>query len=419
MSTPRKQKKKSIKPTRRDSRASADAAVTPSIFGGSLLSLESRIMFDGAAVATASIVNTEQTAQNQAEDSFSAGDAATIDAPTSEPSATADQALLDALEALDVSAARQEMLFVSTNVLDYQQLLDGISPSVGMHVLDPTRDGVEQMADTLSNHTGIDAIQLIGASTETEMHFGASLLTQDSISANYAEQFQQIDQSLSTDAGLLIHGSSFGQGEAGQLAIGTMDNLTGADVATIKDRTGPVTENADWLLEVTTGSIETSSVISETTGGDGTGQGNLILATTVGTQLDYAQAVAASVSDVISGELAPARVEIVFVDTSVENYQALIDGIDNPDARVVLLDASRDGMEQIVAALGQVGRVDAIHLISHGDEGELKLGSTVLTGNNMQGEYADELAAIKEHLTTAAVSARARQERLPPKRSVV
>ncbi|TKB54370.1 MAG: DUF4347 domain-containing protein, partial [Nitrospira sp.] len=456
MSTPRKQKKKVIKPARRDSRASADAAVTPSIFGGSLLSLESRIMFDGAAVATASIVTTEQTAQNQAEDSFSAGNAATIDAPTSEPFATADEALLDALEALDVSAARQEMLFVSTNVLDYQQLLDGISPNVVAQILDPARDGVEQMADILSNHTGIDAIQLIGASTETEMHLGASFLTQDSISTSYAEQFQLIGQSLSTDAELLIDGRSFGQGEAGQLTIDTSVNLTASDAAASKDLTGHTTESADWLLEVTTGSIETSSVISETTGGAVVGQGNLISGATVGVQTDNrdnrtiqgnligtdafstgiainafevqilgnaiysntgrginvedvssatasgAPAAADSTIDVISGELAPARVEIVFVDTSVENYQALIDGIDNPDARVVLLDASRDGMEQIVAALGQVGRVDAIHLISHGDEGELRLGSSVLTGDNMQGEYADELATIKDHLTDAA-----------------
>lgn len=92
-------------------------------------------MFDGAAVATASIVSAEQTAQNQAEDSISSGDAATTDAPTNEPSATADQALLDALEALDVSSTRQEMLFVSTNVLDYQQLLDGISLNVAAQIL--------------------------------------------------------------------------------------------------------------------------------------------------------------------------------------------------------------------------------------------------------------------------------------------
>src|ERR1700704_627623 len=108
MKTPRKQKKKAINPARRDSRASADAAGTPSIIGGSLPSLGLRIMFGGAAVATASIVNTEQTAQNQAEDSSSAGDAATTDAPAGEPSATADQALFDALAALDVSAARPE-----------------------------------------------------------------------------------------------------------------------------------------------------------------------------------------------------------------------------------------------------------------------------------------------------------------------
>ncbi len=191
------------------------AAVTPSIFGGSLLSLESRIMFDGAAVATASIVNTEQTAQNQAEDSSSAGDAATTDAQTGESSATADQALFDALAALDVSAARQDTLFVSTNVLDYQQLLDGISPNVEAHILDPARDGVEQIADTSSNHSSIDPVNLIGDGTEAGMHLSSGFPIQHSISTSYAEQFQQIGQSLSADAELLVDGSSSGQAKPG------------------------------------------------------------------------------------------------------------------------------------------------------------------------------------------------------------
>ncbi|MEK7351684.1 MAG: DUF4347 domain-containing protein, partial [Nitrospirota bacterium] len=400
--------------------------------------------------------NTEQTAQNQAEDSFSAGDAATIDAQTGDPSATADQALFDALDALDVSAARQEMLFVSTNVLDYQQLLDGISPSVEAHILDPARDGVEPMADTSSIHLNNDLANLIGDGTEAGRHLSSSFLIQHSISTSYAEQFQQIGQSLSADAELLVYGRSFGPGEAGQLAIDTLANLTGVDADASKDRIGHTAEPADWLLEVTTGSIETSSVISETTGGAVVGQENLISGTTTGVQTDNrdirtiqdnligadafsngvalnvfkvqilgnaiysdtgrgidvevvssetandAPAATDSMIDLISGALEPVRVEIVFVDTSVENYQVLINSIDNPDARVVLLDTSRDGMEQIVAALEQVGRVDAIHLISHGDEGELKLGSTVLTGDNMQGEYADELAVIKDHLTDAA-----------------
>jgi hypothetical protein len=231
-----------------------------------LLSLESRIMFDGAAVATVSTVTTEQLAQSQADASLSDHEAATADhapdAPTGEPHPTnGDQALFDALATYDSATVHQEILFVSASVLEYQQLLDGISPNVEVHILDPTRDGVAQMAEILANRTGIDAIHLIGDGTEAEMHLGASFLTQESISTTYAEQFQQIGRSLSADADLLIYGCDFGRGEAGQLAMNTLASLTGADVAASTDRTGHVAEYANWQLEVTTGSIETSVVI--------------------------------------------------------------------------------------------------------------------------------------------------------------
>jgi hypothetical protein len=259
-----------MKPARGRRHASSDARATLSTFGGSLLSLESRIMFDGAAVATVSTVTTEQIAQSQAEASFSADDAATADtvpaAPTGEPQPpTGDQALFDALAAYDAGAMRQEILFVSASVHEYQQLLDGISPNVEVIVLDPARDGVEQMAETLAGRTGIDAVHLIGEGTEAEMHLGASFLTQESISTRYAEQFQQIGQSLSADADLLIYGCNFGRGEAGQLAMNTLADLTGADVAASTDRTGSAAEYANWQLEATTGLIETSVVIGAST----------------------------------------------------------------------------------------------------------------------------------------------------------
>ena len=267
MKTPRKQKKTTVKPARGPSHASADAAATPSTFGGLLLSLESRFMFDGAAVATVSTVTTEQIEQSQADASLSDHDAATADtapAPTGEPQpTTGDQALFDALAAYDTSVARQEIVFLSSSVREYQQLLDGISPNVEVIVLDPARDGVEQMAETLAGRTGIDAVHLIGDGTEAEMNLGSSFLTQESIGTRYAEQFQQIGQSLSADADLMIYGCNFGHGEAGQAAIGTLAALTGADVAASTDRTGHISEFGDWQLEVTTGMIDTSIVIRE------------------------------------------------------------------------------------------------------------------------------------------------------------
>ena len=266
----RRQKKPTGKLARRRRHASVDAAPPVSTFGGSLLALESRIMFDGAAVATVGTVTTEQIAQSQADAFFGADDATAADhtsvAPTGEPQlTTGDQALFDALAVYDTSAARQEILFLSPSVRDYQQLLDGISSNVEVHVLDPTRDGVEQMAEALAGRTGIDAIHLIGDGTEAEMHLGASFLTQDSISTIYAEQFQKIGQSLSQNADLLIYGCNFGRGEAGEAAMHTLAALTGTDVAASTDRTGHSSEFGDWMLETSIGSVETSVVIDDVT----------------------------------------------------------------------------------------------------------------------------------------------------------
>ncbi|MDH5775196.1 MAG: DUF4347 domain-containing protein, partial [Nitrospirota bacterium] len=95
------------------------------------------------------------------------------------------------------------------------------------------------------------------------------------------------------------------------------------------------------------------------------------------------------------------RKEIVFIDTSVDNYQTLMEGID-PNAEVILLDSTRDGIEQIAEILGERTDIDAVHIISHGDSGELHLGTGVLDAASMQGEYADELSTIKQALTDEA-----------------
>ena len=95
------------------------------------------------------------------------------------------------------------------------------------------------------------------------------------------------------------------------------------------------------------------------------------------------------------------RKEIVFVDTSVDDYQTLLDGI-NAKAEVYLLDPNQDGIEQIAEILGELTDIDALHIISHGDSGELRLGTGVLNINSMQGEYADELAIINRALADEA-----------------
>ncbi|MDR4481117.1 MAG: DUF4347 domain-containing protein [Nitrospira sp.] len=219
-------------------------------------------MFDAAAAATAAELAPEQVAKQQADAAMSAD--AAHDAPHT--SASAPDPLLDAISTYDPPATqRREVVFVDSTIADSQVLLQGINPDAEVILLDGRRDGIAQIAEALANRTGVDAIHLIAEGNEAELHLGTSFLTQESITKQYANQFQQIGQSLSQNADLLIYGCNFGRGEAGQLAMQTLAQLTGADVAASTDRTGHVSEFANWNLEVATGSIESSVVIGTAT----------------------------------------------------------------------------------------------------------------------------------------------------------
>ncbi len=89
---------------------------------------------------------------------------------------------------------------------------------------------------------------------------------------------------------------------------------------------------------------------------------------------------------------------IVFIDASIADLDTLIASIDTA-YEIVLLEANRDGVEQIAEVLSARSGVEAIHFVSHGDQAELFLGTARLTLQSMDGEYADELAVIGEALT--------------------
>ncbi|MCP4048039.1 MAG: DUF4347 domain-containing protein, partial [Gammaproteobacteria bacterium] len=91
-------------------------------------------------------------------------------------------------------------------------------------------------------------------------------------------------------------------------------------------------------------------------------------------------------------EAQPKSNEIVFVDTVVADYQELLKGID-PDTEVIFLDGNRDGLQQMVEALSGRTDIDALHIVSHGQAGMLKLGSSLIDQVALEG-YADELASI-------------------------
>jgi hypothetical protein len=92
---------------------------------------------------------------------------------------------------------------------------------------------------------------------------------------------------------------------------------------------------------------------------------------------------------------------LVVVDTAVENYKQLVEDIrqqhSTGDLEIVYLDANSDGVVQIAQQLTQFSQLDSLHIISHGANGSVALGSTLLSTNNLF-EYEDELSAWRTAL---------------------
>ncbi|WP_428001217.1 DUF4347 domain-containing protein [Acidovorax sp.] len=89
--------------------------------------------------------------------------------------------------------------------------------------------------------------------------------------------------------------------------------------------------------------------------------------------------------------------EIVFVDSRVKDTDTLLKGF-SPNAQVVYLKAGEDGLKQMAAALSEHGDVGAVHVLAHGSEGQMWLGTTFLDASTLAG-HSETLAAIGRGMT--------------------
>ena len=92
---------------------------------------------------------------------------------------------------------------------------------------------------------------------------------------------------------------------------------------------------------------------------------------------------------------------VVFIESDVADVPALLKDI-APSAQVVMLDATKDGVDAIADYLSTHAGVQNVAIFSHGGEGTLNLGTASLDASSMQGRYAADLATIKASLAPDA-----------------
>jgi hypothetical protein len=98
--------------------------------------------------------------------------------------------------------------------------------------------------------------------------------------------------------------------------------------------------------------------------------------------------------------LIASRKEIVFIEDNVADIDTLIKGIGS-GKEIVILDATRDGVHQIALALAGRSGIDALHIMSHGSEGALSLGTVLLDAGKLDA-YKGDLQAIGQSMNAGA-----------------
>jgi len=216
-----------------------------------MMALEPRIMFDGAAAATTAdaVVDTKPSVQ----------DTAAIDA------AKLAQAAADVVPPavqVDPVPQRTEIVFIENNVADYQTLVNDAKPGEEVHVLDSSQDGLAQIAQILNGRSGIDAIHIVTHGSEGALLLGSLTLTSQNLQ-DHAAELTTIGNALTQNADVLLYGCDVGQGSDGAAFVSALAQASQADVAASNDTTGAAALGGNWQLETVSGSIETGIYLSD------------------------------------------------------------------------------------------------------------------------------------------------------------
>ena len=133
----------------------------------------------------------------------------------------------------------QQLVFIDSRVPDIQDLLNGLDPGGQAFVLDPSSDGVQQIADILAanDFTDLSSIAIVSHGQTSTLDLGSSVIT-DANLAVHSNALAEIGTSLAPSGTIELYGRDVAQGAASQQFIN--DFSTFARGAQVNASTQPV-----------------------------------------------------------------------------------------------------------------------------------------------------------------------------------
>lgn len=177
---------------------------------------------------------------------------ADVSIDTSILTATQDSSLVDSMP----------VVFIDERVESYEHMLRELKDRAEVHIVPRDVSGLDFIGSVLKNSSGITSIHLIGHGSAGYLDMGQDGLNNTTLN-NKHETLTSWKQATVQGADLLIYGCETAQGSDGENLIRSLSAITGLDVAGSVDKTGAEVLQANWVLEVQIGNIESDILFSE------------------------------------------------------------------------------------------------------------------------------------------------------------
>jgi lipopolysaccharide export system protein LptA len=158
----------------------------------------------------------------------------------------------------------QSVVFIDSRVPDLQDLLNGLQPGEQAYVIDPSSDGIQQVADILAenNLTDLSSISIVSHGESGALELGSSFITGGNL-AGHSNALAEIGASLAPGAAIQLYGCDVALGTGGQQFINDFSTLAGgAAVEAATHIVGSAALGGSWTLDASSNGANGAPVAS-------------------------------------------------------------------------------------------------------------------------------------------------------------
>jgi hypothetical protein len=213
--------------------------------------LEQRVMYDGAAhVSAAAAGHHGDHHHHHDADGDSFQSVGSDRAPSFTPASTAPTPSTSVTAEQNGLQPGDQVVFVDSQIADYQAIVAAINPGVKVFVFDGTQDGLQEIAQDLQGVHGLASVDIITHGASDMVEVGTDILTTSTM-PTFAADLAAIGKAVAHNGQIDLYGCDVAV--ANDTFIEALKQATGRNVAASTSPVGATALGGTWVLDATTG----------------------------------------------------------------------------------------------------------------------------------------------------------------------